>query len=206
MTRIRALVLVVAAASLLTACGGAGTGRSGGESNGPGKLTAKFDMTGKEVTRELIPKSGAVNAFSIIPKSGSSVNIIDYQINLANYDLDPQTLSAGYPKKDGDLRIDIQVLGDKDATEKTPIKAGTYPANLPADGENVYGKAWHVIIRYFEDGKIKDSGLNAAYPRGARKGFVKINSISGGVLTGEIDLSDDHASIKGTFSAKVDQK
>jgi hypothetical protein len=193
--------IVICASLLLTACGGAGIGTS----SGPGKLTFKFKMMGNDVTKELTVKQGSVFVNDIIPKSGSSVKIMDYFINLANYDFDAKA-SEAYPKKDGDVLIVIQVLGDKDATEKTPLKAGDYAASQAADGENVFGKAWHMQVRYFEEGKIKESYIDAVYPKGARKGSVKVNPISGDAFSGEVDISDDSGSLKGTFTGKLEPK
>ncbi len=208
MTRIRALCLVIVAASLLTACGGAGTSKSGGtaESNGPAKLTAKFPdyVNGEwiEVTQELTVTQGSVYALEITPKTGSSLKIVDYQIVASNYENDP--LKYEPPKKEGDIKVTIQVLGDKDATLTTPPKAGTYEASQISDGENVYGKAWHILITYFEGGKIKSGSINADYPTGTRAGFVKITSVSGEKLRGEIDLTmSKKGSVKGTFFAKL---
>jgi hypothetical protein len=194
--------IVICASLLLTACGGAGTGTS----SGPGKLTFKFKMMGNDVTKELTVKQGSVFVNDIIPKTGSSVRVMDYFINLANYDFDSKKPSEAYPKKDGDILIVIQVLGDKDATEKTPIKAGNYPASQVADGENVFGKAWHMQVRYFEEGRIKESYIDASYPKGPRKGSVKVNPISGDALSGEVDMSDDTGSLKGTFTGKLEPK
>jgi hypothetical protein len=200
--KMKAFLIAICAGLLLTACGGAGSGTG----SGPGKLTFKFKSMGNDVTKEITVKQGTVFVNDIIPKSGSSVKIMDYFINLANYDLDPQKQSEAYPKKDGDILVVIQVLGDKDATEKTPLKAGDYPAALPADGENVFGKAWHMQIRYFEEGKIKETYIDATYPKGTRKGSVKVNPISGDAFSGEVDISDDFGSLKGTFTGKLIQK
>lgn len=199
--KMRSLLIVICASLLLTACGGAGIGTGGG----PGKLTFKFKMIGNDVTKELAVKQGSVFVNDIVPKQGSSLRPMDYFINLANYDF-PQKASEAYPKKDGDILIVIQVLGDKDATEKTPLKAGDYPASQAADGENVFGKAWHMQIRYFDEGRIKESYIDASYPKGTRKGSVKINPIAGDALSGEVDISDDNGSLKGTFTGKLDQK
>lgn len=198
----RILLIALFASLLLAACGGAGTGTS----SGPGKLTFTFKSMGKDVTKEFTVKQGSVFVNDIIPKSGSSVRIMDYFINLANYDFDPKKASEAYPKKDGDILIAIQVLGDKDATEKTPLKAGDYQASQTADGENVFGKAWHMQVRYFEEGKIKESYIDAVYPKGTRKGSVKINPISGDVFSGDVDMSDDSGSLKGTFTGKLESK
>lgn len=145
MTRLGTLCLVIATASLLTACGGAGTStsKSGGtaESNGPAKLTAKFPdyVNGewKEVTQELTVTQGSVYVLEITPKTGSSLKVVDYKIVASNFENDP--LKYEFPKKDGDIKVTIQVLGDKDASLTTPPKAATYEASQLSDGENVYG-------------------------------------------------------------------
>lgn len=118
--KMRSLLIVICASLLLTACGGAGIGTGGG----PGKLTFKFKMIGNDVTKELTVKQGSVFVNDIVPKQGSSLRPMDYFINLANYDF-PQKASEAYPKKDGDILIVIQVLGDKDATEKLRSKPET---------------------------------------------------------------------------------
>lgn len=198
----KAILIAVCVSLLLTACGGAGIGTS----SAPGKLSFKFKMMGNDVTKELTVKQGSVFVNDIIPKQGSAVRLMDYFVNLANYDFDPKKASEAYPKKDGDILIVIQVLGDKDATEKTPIKAGDYPASQAADGENVFGKAWHMQVRYFEEGRIKESYIDASYPKGTRRGSVKINPISGDAFSGEVDISDDNGSLKGTFTGKLEPK
>lgn len=200
--KFRILLIAMCASLLLAGCGGAGIGTS----SGPGKLTFKFKSMGKDVTKELTVKQGSVFVNDIIPKSGSSVKIMDYFITLANYDFDSTKMYEAYPKKDGDVLIVVQVLGDKAATEKTPLKAGEYPASQAADGENVFGKAWHMQIRYFEEGKIKETYIDAVYPKGTRKGSVKVNPISGDAFSGEVDMSDDIGSLKGTFNGKLNSK
>ncbi len=191
------LLFIAITALFLTACGG-GAGIL--TSTAPGKLNLKFPMVGKDIVKDVDLKDGAVSTRTIKPTDKSTLQIPTYEINLANFEIDGAKISDAFPKKDGDVRVTIQILGDKDSTEKSPVKEGTYNASQVADGENVYGKAWHVIIRYFEEGKIKDTTLSANYPQGARKGQVKINSVKDGKLSGEIDLSDDKVSVKGIFN------
>jgi hypothetical protein len=207
--KIRTLCLVIAA-SLLTACGGASTGSSGSlvESNGPAKLTATFPTyvngAWKDVTQELVVTQGSVQVLEITPKTGSSLKVVDYKIVSSNYETDP--LKFEFPKKEGDIKVTINVVGDKDATLTTPLKAGTYEASQLSDGENLFGKTWHILIQYFEGGKIQSAEIGADYPKGTRKGFVKINSVSADKLTGEIDLAmSEKGSVKGTFFAKLPQ-
>jgi hypothetical protein len=191
------LVMISIFALFLTACGGAGLSTS----TAPAKLNVKFPMMGKDVVKDVDLKDGVVTTRTIKPTDKSTLDIPTYEIHLANFEIDSAKLSDAFPKKDGDVRVTIQILGDKDATDKTPVKEGTYNASQVADGENVYGKAWHVLIRYFEEGKVKETSLTANYPKGARKGQVKINSVKDGKLSGEIDMSDDQISVKGVFNA-----
>jgi major membrane immunogen (membrane-anchored lipoprotein) len=210
MTRLRTLSLVIVAALLLTACGGAGSGtsKSGGtaESNATAKLTATFPVyvngVWSDKTVELTGTHGSVFVYEPTPKPGSSVKYVAYGIEMANYEFDPKKYDM--PKKDGDVRITIYVIGDKDATTSTSLKAGHYDASQLSDGENIYGKASDMLVRYFEGGKVQEASINADYPKGTRAGFVKITSVSGDKLRGEVDLTmSEKGSLKGTFFAKL---
>jgi hypothetical protein len=209
MKKLSALIL---ASLLLAACGSAGSGvgpsNSGGtaESNGPARLTATFpdyeNGVWKDVTQVLTVTQGSVQVFEITPKTGSALKAIDYVIVASNYETDPRKFE--FPKKEGDIKISIHVLGDKDATLSTPLKTGTYEAFQLSEGENVYGKTWHILIQYFAAGKIQSASINADYPKGTRKGFVKIISVSGDMLRGEVDLTtSEKGSLKGSFFAKL---
>jgi len=167
-------------------------------------MTLKFKEMGKEVSKEMVVKQGAVKPLDITPTvKGVDTKLVDYEFYVTNYEFTPSDLTGRYPKKDGDLLVMIQILGEKGATKESPIKAGTYNTATPADGAEVASKAWHVVIKYFEEGKMKTATLAADTPQGARKGFVKINSVADGVVKGEIDISDDFGSVKGAFSAKA---
>lgn len=147
---------------------------------------------------------GSVQVVEITPKTGSPLKVVDYKIVATNYEDDP--LKYEFPKKEGDIKLIIQVLGDQGATLPTPLKTGTYQASQLSDGENVYGKTWHLLVQYFEGGKVQSASINADYPKGTRKGFVKINSVTVDKLTGEIDLAmSEKGSVKGTFFAKLPQ-
>jgi|GEM_PF-3368402 len=208
MTKLRILWLAIGAVSLLTACGAASSSKSGGtaESNAPAKLTATFPdyQNGAwiEVTQELNVTQGSLQVLEIAPKTGSALKVVDYKIVASNYETDP--LKYEFPKKEGDIKVTIQVLGDKDATLTTPLKTGTYEASQLSDGENLYGKTWHILVQYFAGGKIQSASINADYPKGTRQGFVKINSVTADMLKGEIDLKmSEKGSVKGTFFAKL---
>lgn len=210
MTRIRTLSLVIVAASLLMACGGAGTntGTSSGTTSSTSAFVVKID--GKDVPVEI--KSGweAGSEYSEFSGPGGKVTLKTglQEIALRNYEYDPKKNYGAIKMDDekltapGQIRVVITLWDEKGTTDKnTPIKPATY-ASDHKDSMSLSA----VTVQFFGEGKDEVKGLS--FSGGTlNKGEVKITSVTGGTVTGEIDVSgtsgEKDFSVKGTFTAKI---
>lgn len=171
---------------------------------GPGKLTVKFKLSGQVVEKSFEVKKGVVKPLDITPTvNGTDTKLAIHEIVLTSYDFNPADLTGRYPKAEGDVMVMIQVMGEKGAPKTTPLKAGNFPTATQADGAEIAGKAWNVIIKLHKDGGIKTASLAATTPQGTRKGQVRLNSADGKRISGEVDLGDDYGSVQGRFAADV---
>lgn len=189
------ILLFVITALFLTACGGAGTG-----STGLGKISAQYktNYTNFEVKRDLEIKKGVVTPQQI---DLDKTPIVRYIIDLTDFEYDAN--SSEKPKDDKQTLITIELFGDSGGTRDTPLRTGTFEISSPGSkvGDK-FGKINNVMATIFKDGKtdIYSFTFNA-------KGNVKINSVSGDSVTGEVDLTQENGGkIKGNFTAKIVKK
>lgn len=183
-----ALPLLLLAVSLLLA----GCSKAGGGS--------ALHLKAPGMTEQDMPvKSGGAFA---VTKTFTDVNrnittAPSYRVYVANYDLDlgnfGQTLNKPLASDD-QLRVTFSIVGDVGGNEKTPAKAGTYSAKA-----DKYMKAEDVSIVTRKDGKDNQVFLD----RSGLTGEVKVASVSGDTISGEVDLTSGEFSIKGPFTAKV---
>lgn len=121
-------------------------------------------------------------------------------IVLASYDLDTSAgmNSMNKPVKAADeIRVAFQLVGDEGTDDKSAIKAGSYTTKA-----DKFGKVDYVTVAYFADGKESSNSFDIAKTGGE----VKITSVSGDTVSGEIDLTEGERSIKGKFTAKLGAK
>lgn len=121
-------------------------------------------------------------------------------IVLASYDLDTSAgmNSMNKPVTAADqIRVAIQLVGDEGTDDKTPIKVGSYTTKAEK-----FGKVDYVTVAYFADGKESSNSFDIR----KTDGEVKITSVSGDTVSGEIDLTEGERSVKGKFTAKLAAK
>ena len=120
-----------------------------------------------------------------------------YRVFVASYDLDAsgkgRTLAAA-PKADGQVKLEFSLVGDEGGNDSTPIKPGDYQAKA-----DKFRKAEAVSVSTVAGGKEN----KVAFDRNATTGEVKISSVSGDTVTGEVNLTSGDSSIKGPFTAKI---
>jgi hypothetical protein len=149
--------------------------------------------------KDLAVKSGGAFA---VTKTFTDVNrnittAPSYRVYVANYDLDTANFGLTMNKplaSDDQVRVTFCIVGDVGGNEKTPPKAGTYPAKA-----DKYMKAEDVSIVTRKDGKDNE----VFFDRSGLAGEVKVTSVSGDTISGEVDLTSGEMSMKGPFTAKV---
>lgn len=191
------IILVLFASVFFAACGGvAGTG-----SNGLGKFTMDFKTlnTKTDVKKDFEVKKGLVTPLAI---TLDSKPIVRYIIDVTDFDFDNNSSSAK-PKDDKQTAIEISLFGDSGDTVESPLKVKTFELSAAsAKVDEKYGKVSNIIVKVFKDGKVEETSL--AYNA---KGTVKINSVSGDTVSGEVDITQDNGGkLKGNFTAQMRKK
>jgi hypothetical protein len=180
------LFLMMCAGLMLASC-------SGG--SGPGKLNLKAD--GKDSVLEI--KSGVMRVSEQV-QSRPEWSAAKYEFTLANYDL---TTSADLMKtlaKPEESRVFFRIYGDKATNKDTPLKPGTYSAE--AKEFPMFDNSSLAIFTY-ADGK-QSTALSMTSPGNATKGAVKIISVEGDTVKGEINITTGTTiAAKGNFTAKI---
>ncbi|MGE3468108.1 MAG: hypothetical protein AB7J13_14400 [Pyrinomonadaceae bacterium] len=187
------LGVLIAAVMLIAACGGAS----------PGGDSSDLNLTIEGAQNTLSPKSSwayhTSKSFSS-SKDGqtdmftsSSTTVV-----LANYELDTTQAFISLNKQKLDkpeqIKVSFGFSGEKGTSSSTPIAAGEYVAKKEMFEGN---KLEFVTIYRFADGKQQQVSLNEKEWTGS----LKINGVSGNVLSGSIDVTDGKNAIKGSFSA-----
>ncbi len=217
----RPIIIMAALATALSACGGTADPKANNAANKPanavanaantaaapavepGKMFVKWMADGNmSRSKDITIKQGLVRMSTEAPAAAKKNKLVVYDLILANYTFDPANLPGAMPKQYGDTLIVVQLIGDKDASPDGPPKAAAYPAGSAADGDNKSGKVWNILIKYSDDG-VKDGKIMADSPKGTRQGQLKITSVDGGKLTGEIDVYDEAGKVKGSFTADL---
>lgn len=166
------------------------------KSSGGSGIHVKSPATGE---KDMAVKSGYAFA---VTKTFTDINnkittASTYNVFAANYDLDGSFFAQTINKpmtSDDNLRVTFSLVGDEGGTEKTALKTGTYSAK--AD-KFMKAETAGIISR-------KGSADSTVWlDRSTLTGDVKISSVSGDTVTGEVDLTSGDKSIKGSFTAKI---
>lgn len=180
--------LIIVAALVLSACGGAG-----GQ-----KLEIK--TAGKSAT--LNAKSGGVYYGNVISTSPGKPNVqtFAHDIYIANYDLD--TTSGVTMRKPltspEQLRVELQLCGEDGTKNESPFKVGSYSAKA-----DKFNRVRVITIVTFVDGKETKSTFDTMGLTPKAEGEVKLTAVTADSISGEVNLSEGDQSIKGTFTAKL---
>ena len=151
------------------------------------------------VTQDVPVKSGGAFA---VTKSFTDVNrnittAASYRVYVANYDLDTSNFGMTMNKPlaaDDHVRIVFSLVGEVGGNDKTPLKAGTYSAKA-----DKHMKVEDVSVVSRKGGPDTEKFLE----RNTITGDVKVASVSGDTITGDIDLTSGETTIKGPFTAKI---
>ena len=183
----RELCLLICAGFLLAACGGAGSGS--------GKLDLK--ASGKDFVMDV--KSGVMRV-SQQDSSDPQYRAAIYHFTLANYDLNTTVDLMRPMSKPEERRVAFQIYGDKATNKDTPLKPGTYKAE--ATSFPSYAR-WSLAIWTFADGRPRVALSQDSAPIDT-KGEVKITSVEGDTVKGEINITTGTTiAAKGNFTAKL---
>lgn len=191
------LLLILIAGLIFTACGGGS------------KSTIEITYDGKQIPFET--KSAWITAQKAI--YGGNVSVPDKNhalrwITLRNYDYE---VTRALGANDGKLTAPEQVklflsFHDEAGTdEKTPVKPATYSGANDGPMEFEF-----LNLTVFKDGKEESYQVSLDSQANKADSFVKINSVSGGTVTGEVNVNvktkDKILTIKGPFTAKIFNK
>lgn len=193
------LCLMICVSLLFTACGGSGAGTNTSAVPEEPKLT--YTLNGK--SGPVDPKAGYYATSTIatlIEVNGKSEpgKIPRYTFYFANFKLDKNNIfnSMTSPEQ---VRVLFTLEGLPGGDENTPLKAGTYPAKAPPGALNYDNHATAIFV--VENGKEKDYRAERV-KYGNTIGEVKITSVEGDKVTGEIDINvDNQMALKGSFTA-----
>ena len=190
------LLLLIGASLLFTACGGAGTSKSA--------FAVKID--GKDVPLEVKSSWEMTKDFTDYSDPKKPTTAL-YWFALRNYAYDKPNGTIIFDNEKltapGQVLVFISLYGDKATTnEKTPVKVADYK------GDGKYSTSLSTVTVYlFGAGKDEVYSVDLGGGSPNNKGEVKINSVTGDTVTGEIDASGKangkDVSVKGTFTAKI---
>ena len=183
--------LLTAVALTLGACGKSGEG--GGAGGGIHVKAPGMDE------RDIPAKSGATYAVtkSFTDKENKITTATSYRVYVASYDLDASQFSMSMDKPltaDDQARVTFSLIGEEGTKDPSPLKPGTYSAK--ADKFMKVEDVSIVSRKGGQDNKI-------IVDRSGLTGEVKIASVSGDTVSGELNLTSGDTSIKGPFTAKV---
>lgn len=182
-----AIITLLTLALLLAAC-----------STGAGGNTMKLKWPG--IDQHDVPvKSG--NAFAVT-KTFTDINnkittAASYRVYVASYALDSSEFARSMDKplaSDDQVRVVFSLVADEGTNDKSPAKVGTYSAKA-----DKFMKVEDVSIVSRKGGQDNKTILD----RSALTGEVKVASVSGDTITGEVDLTSGETAIKGPFTAKI---
>jgi hypothetical protein len=164
--------------------------------SGGNGLHVKSAATGE---KDLAVKSSYASAVtkSFTDTTNKITTAPSYRVYAANYDLDAANFAMTLDKpltSDDHLRVVFSLVGEQGGNEKTPPKAGTYSAKA-----DKFMKVEDVALVSRKGGTDSKMWLD----RSTLTGDVKVTSVSGDTMSGDVDLSAGETSIKGSFTSKV---
>lgn len=193
------LIAIILAGAFFAACGGGSV--TTGSGSGLGKLSMQFKpntMSKLDMQKDLVVKKGMITPLSL---NVDSKPIIRYMIDLTDFEYDAN--SSSNPKDEKQTLVTISLFGKSGDTADTPLRTGTfelYPQYAKVDQK--YDRISNVTAAVFKDGKTEEYSFTAN-----AKGTIKINSVSGDTVTGEVYLTQENGgSIKGNFTAQIRKK
>lgn len=180
---------------LLPACGGMGTS----------KPSLAVKIAGKDVPLEVKSSWEMTKDFTDYSDPKKPTTAL-YWFAIRNYAYDKPNGTIIFDneklKAPGQVLVFISLYGEKATTdEKTAVKVADYK------GDGKYSTSLSTVTVYvFGEGKDEVSSLSIG-PGSDNKGDVKITSVTGDTVTGEIDASGKvngkEVSVKGPFTAKI---
>ena len=137
-----------------------------------------------------------------VTKSFTDVNqkittAVSYNVYVANYDLDSGNFAMTLDKpmaSEDQMRVVFSLVGEEGTNENSALKTGTYSAKA-----DKYMKVETVGIVTRRGSADVKSWLD----RSTLSGDVKITSVSGDPVSGDIDVTAGEASINGSFTARI---
>ena len=187
---------IICASLLLTACGG-GTGNDAGGKGAAAGPQLELKVDGKDSVLPL--KSGVMQAFQQ-DSSDPKWKAATYGFTLANYELATGGDLAKTLTKPEETRVFFKLYGEPGTDKTAPIKPGVYKADAK---EFPSYDATSLAIITFADGKQKVV-MSQDSPAIDTKGEVKITSVEGDTVKGEINIATaNKLGAKGTFTAKI---
>jgi hypothetical protein len=184
--------------SLLAVCS-LGCGKSGeGGSGGSGGSSLHLKAPGMD-EREMSVKTGALFASTktFTDAARNVTTAATYRVYVASYELDTTQFARSMEKPlgaDDQARVVFSLVGEVGSTEQTPPKAGTYSATAEK-----FMRVEDVSIVTRKGGQDNKVMIE----RGGLTGEVKIGSVAGDTVSGEISLTSGETSIKGPFNARI---
>jgi hypothetical protein len=171
----------------------AGCSKTGGGAN---SLKVKSPATGE---KDLRVKSGYASPVTktFTDTSNKITTASAYSVYAANYDLDAGNFAVTLNKPlsaDDQMRVEFSLIGEQGTNDKSPLKAGTYPARA-----DKFMKVESVGIVSRKGGTDNKVWLD----RSTLTGEVRVTSASADEISGDIDVSAGDTSIKGSFTAKI---
>lgn len=188
--------LLVGASLLFAACGGSGTSKPA--------FAVRID--GKDVPLEVKSSWEMTKDYTYYSDPNKPTTAL-YWFALRNYAYDKPNGAIIFSNEKltapGQVLVFFSLYGEKATTdEKTPVKVATYK------GDGKESTSLTVVTVYvFGEGKDEVASLSLGAGSPDNKGEVKITSVTGDTVTGEIDASGKangkDVSVKGTFTAKI---
>ena len=191
-------LFIIALGLALAACSGSGTTGSGSSA---GKLSMQMKPTTiskLDMKKDFVAIKGIVSPLSL---NVDSKPIIRYMIDLTDFEYEANASSK--PKDDKQMLVTIALFGKSGDTAETPLRTGSFElAPQYAKVDEKYDRISNVYGTVFKDGKTEEYSFTTG-----GKGTVKINSVSGDTVSGEIDMTQENGgSIKGNFTAQMKKK
>lgn len=196
-------VYLILIALVLTACGGGAETNTSSNSTGTGtkkeaaptKFTAKVDD--KEYSLDIKDSVIWNSSLPYIGADGKQMKQGQHNIILGNYSFEGE---PGRTLKADQVKVVVRLNGEIGTEDAPKLKAGIY-----SGGKITPMTIADFNIVIFQDGK-EVQNYSSKFPAVEHKGEVKINSVEGDTVKGEIDVTvGGKWIVKGSFTAKFKQ-